>query len=123
MSNTIPVSNYKHIAFSSKFRYLQVVNSGKVDYTIPSTAFGNTIVTIPHSLDYPPYFRVWVKYPSGKIYSPMTGPSSYESSSGAEIEQLYADDNNLYIQIYNESGAATGGSGTIYYRIYSERGL
>lgn len=102
---------------------MRVAVEGRSNYSIPASAFATTTVTIPHNLGYVPYFRIWIKYPSGRTYYGNVGATSYEDSSFTQTEDIHADTTNLYVRMADGAGAGVGGSGTIYYRIYAEQAI
>lgn len=118
-------TDYSKLAFSSGFRYEHLATNASgaslknhAAYTIGASFPSNQpTVTIPHNLGYTPFFRVFIKYPTEtKIRVAINGSSGQSDDFNFEIQSLYADSTNLYIQVF---GAVTG-SGTIYYRIYEE---
>lgn len=118
----IAPDKYKHIAFSTLFNYERLAKSGSFDWSLPAAAYVTQTFSVAHNLGYRPYFKAWVKFPSGRIYVGSSTPNSYEPSSGVELDEVYATSTHLYFTIANFSGSV-GGSGTIYYRVYEERAV
>jgi len=116
----IDPSKYKDVAFSTFFNYERLSKAGSFSWALPNAAFVTQTFSVAHNLGYKPYFKAWVKMPSGKIQVASSTPNSYEPSSGVELDEAYTDNNNLYFTLANFSGSV-GGSGIIYYRIYEEQ--
>ena len=117
---SIPVANYKKIAFSSQFRYMNISSKGTATATIPNTAFTDGTVTVAHNLGYNPFFRVFIQFPGdSKVFSVGSGPNTYALISDYEVDNIHADSTNLYVSLFKNS--AGGGTFTVYYRIYKEQ--
>ena len=112
----IPKTQYKKIQFSTEFNYQRQVISGTRSQAL--AAWNIRTITISHGLGYVPFFRLYVKMPSGKTYIAAAGASLYDG--GFQVEEFYADTNNLYITVSESSGSASG-TVNFYYKIYEER--
>ena len=109
--------NPTNLAFSSDFRYEHIAIKSHQPFSVSS--FGDTTYTIPHNLGYIPYFKAWYTYGDGKYFQLFSGPVSYAiDGNGGQINNVYADTTNLYVEVSENNGSPI--SGTIYYRIYAE---
>ena len=113
-------SQYKNIAFSSQFRYERVASKGQISYNLGTNPYYNySLFTIPHNLGYIPFFRIFIQLPGSSIlFYKASGSSTYGLVGTYQIDEIYADANNLYVGIENYED--TAGTGKIYYRIYEE---
>ncbi len=102
------------LAFSSQARYLRVALKGSEDFSVGA---GTLIVSIPHNLDYKPYYKIWYKI-NGIFVQHAAGPASFNLCGQLEqTEDAYADTSNLYVNFFPFGGSFNG---TVYYRIYAE---
>lgn len=108
----------KYIQFSSEFNYERFKETLTQAYSVGS--FGQTTYTIPHNLGYRPFFRIFIVFPSGRLYLGVNGPATYEASSGAQCDNIKVDNTNFYVTMSENDGGGTI-SGTIYINVYEER--
>lgn len=112
--------DYNKVSFTNRFRYERQILKGSVPFSI-GTSFpsNNPTITIPHGLGYKPYVKVWYTYTSGKVYEMFGGANSYGiDGNNAQVDNFYADENNLYITFFGLDVFVV--TGRVYYRIYAE---
>lgn len=109
------------LSSASQYRYEYVLLKGRQAFTAGTSNPGNQpLVTIAHNLGYVPFYRLFYTYGDGNIFELFAGNSSYNiDGNGMQVNNVYADTANLYVQFFNAS-TTTPYSGTVYYRIYGE---
>lgn len=114
------MNNPQNAAFATQFRYERAAGLSHNNFTIAGGGFGVTTVTIPHNLGYRPYFKLWVKFASNKMYPVFGGPASYNlDGNNFQVENVTSDATNITVVLDNFGVPAL--SGTLYWRIYEER--
>lgn len=114
----IAQNKLKDIQFSSDFNYERFKEAKSRTWSVG--AWGQSTFSISHGLGYVPFFRLYIQFPSGRIYLGANGGNTYELSTGAQCDYIYADNNNIYVTMSENNGAGTI-SGNMYCDIYLER--
>lgn len=110
-----------NLAFTSNLRYEYIATKGHTGFSV-TTTFPNAVITysIPHNLGYAPFFKMFYTFDNSVFYPLFTGPASYNlAGNGFQMDNAYADINNVYFTADNSTGSGTI-TGTVYYRIYAE---
>lgn len=111
--------DYSKLAFDSSLRIEHIALKGSSSFTLTNSV-GLVIVTIPHNLGYSPYFKMFYGFGDGKYFGGFAGPASFDiDSNQVQIDNMYADTVNLYVQV-SLNFWTVDIHGIIYYRIYAE---